>query len=253
MKKISISKRSAHSSSLNYKLNKYVAHCGICSRRDAAALVKQGQISVNGKVEYNPAYAVKPGDEISYRSKIIRPEQDKVYILLNKPKNTITTLRDERNRKTVFDLIKDKVPQRVFPVGRLDRNTTGLLLLTNDGELAQKLSHPSYRMKKIYHVCLDRNVLKEDLEKIQNGLELADGFVKVDGIEYVQGKKNELGVELHIGKNRIIRRIFEALGYTIEKLDRVYLAGLTKRKLPRGKFRHLTKEEVIRLKYFNAS
>ena len=157
---------------------------------------------------------------------------------------------DERGRKTVFDLIKDEIKERVFPIGRLDRNTTGLLLMTNDGELAQKLGHPSHRMKKLYHAVLDKNITKNDLERIMEGVILPeDGKALVDGVDYANDKKNEVGIELHVGKNRIVRRIFEHLGYQVEKLDRVYLAGLTKKNLPRGRYRHLTEKEVIQLKH----
>jgi 23S rRNA pseudouridine2605 synthase len=233
------------------KLNKFIAHCGICSRRQAAELIKKGEVMVNGKVEVNPAYEVKPKDKISHKGIVVQPQSKMIYILLNKPKDTITTLNDERNRNTVFDLIKHKIEERIYPVGRLDRNTTGLLLMTNDGDLAQRLAHPSHKMKKIYHVYLDRNLTPRDFEKIQQGFELEDGFIKVDGIDYVEAKKNEIGIQIHSGKNRIVRRIFEHLEYQIEKLDRVYLAGLTKKNLPRGKFRHLTTQEVIMLKHFN--
>lgn len=238
------------SSSSPMRLNKFVAHCGICSRRGAADLVKAGQISVNGKVEINPAYEVQPRDQISYQGKFIRPEENKVYILMNKPKNTITTSKDEMDRNTVMKLLDGKIDERIYPVGRLDRNTTGLLLLTNDGELSLKLSHPSFKVKKIYHVGLDRNLTKADLTKISEGITLEDGEIKVDGIDYVGDHRDEIGVEIHSGKNRIVRRIFEHLGYEVKKLDRVFYAGLTKKNLPRGKFRHLTKQEIITLKHF---
>jgi len=232
------------------RLNKYVAHCGICSRRQAADLVKSGKVLVNGKVESNPAYEVKPSDKISYDGKNIKPEEKKVYILMNKPKDTITTLKDERTRKTVIDLLEGKIEERVYPVGRLDRNTTGLLLLTNDGELSQKLSHPSHKAKKIYHVVLDKPLTKKHFEQITQGLMLEDGKAEVDGIDFVDGKKDEIGIEIHSGKNRIVRRIFEHLQYEVTKLDRVYYAGLTKKNLARGRFRHLTTQEVIMLKHF---
>jgi 23S rRNA pseudouridine2605 synthase len=232
-----------------FRLNKYIAHCGICSRREAAVLVKNGQIMVNGVVHTNPAYEVREEDKISYQGKIIKPQSQLIYLLLNKPKNVITSMNDERGRKTVSDLIKDQVSERIFPVGRLDRNTTGLLLLTNDGDLAQKLSHPSHRMKKIYHVVLDKALTKNDLQNIINGVQLEDGMAQVDGIDYANDKKSEVGVEIHIGKNRIVRRIFEHLGYEVVKLDRVYYAGLTKKNLQRGRFRHLTEKEVIQLKH----
>ncbi|HEX5625425.1 MAG TPA: pseudouridine synthase [Saprospiraceae bacterium] len=232
-----------------FRLNKFIAHCGICSRREAAQLVKNGSIQVNGEVLTNPAYEVQEKDEIKYQGKVLRPHQQLVYLLMNKPKNVITTMNDERGRKTVADLIKHDIEERVFPVGRLDRNTTGLLLLTNDGELAQKLSHPSHKMKKIYHVTLDKPITKRDLEQILLGVTLDDGPAVVDGVDYAQDKKNEVGIEIHSGKNRIVRRIFEHLGYQVEKLDRVYLAGLTKKNLARGRYRHLTEKEIIQIKH----
>lgn len=233
------------------RLNKYVAHCGIGSRRAAADFVKNGDVTVNGEVVLEPFYLVQPTDKVTYKGKPIQPEGNKVYILMNKPKGFITTVSDDRGRKTVMDLLRNKVEERVFPVGRLDRATTGLLLLTNDGDLTKKLSHPSHRMKKVYHVVLDKAVAKVDLEKIRNGLELEDGLAQVDGVDYVDGAgKTEVGIEIHIGKNRIVRRIFESLGYVVEKLDRMYYAGLTKKDLPRGFFRHLTEKEVIMLKHF---
>ncbi|MFZ1296478.1 MAG: pseudouridine synthase, partial [Saprospiraceae bacterium] len=197
----------------------------------------------------NPAYELQEKDKVYYEDKLIKLSQTLFYILLNKPKNVITTLNDERGRKTVFDLIKQDIKDRVYPVGRLDRNTTGLLLLTNDGDLAQKLSHPSHKMKKIYHATLDKNLTKADMDRILMGVKLEDGIAEVDGIEYANDKKNEIGVEIHSGKNRIVRRIFEHLGYETIKLDRVYFAGLTKKNIPRGKFRHLTDKEIIQLKH----
>jgi 23S rRNA pseudouridine2605 synthase len=233
------------------RLNKYIAYCGVCSRRQAADLVKSGAVIVNGKEMLEPFYQMKANDLVSVKGKPVKPESRKVYILMNKPKNVITTAKDERGRKTVMDLLAGKVNERVFPVGRLDRDTTGLLLLTNDGELAEKLTHPSHGVKKIYHVQLDRSLPNSDLEKIRKGIELEDGIALVDGVDYVEGTKHtELGVEIHIGKNRIVRRIFEKLGYTVERLDRVYLGGLTKKDLPRGFFRKLTEREVIMLKHF---
>lgn len=234
------------------RLNKYIAYCGVCSRRQAADLVKSGAVTVNGKEMLEPFYQMKANDLVSVKGKPVKPESRKVYILMNKPKNVITTAKDERGRKTVMDLLAGKVHERVFPVGRLDRDTTGLLLLTNDGELAEKLTHPSHGVKKIYHVQLDRSLPHADLEKIRKGIELEDGIAVVDGVDYVEGTKHtELGVEIHIGKNRIVRRIFEKLGYTVERLDRVYLGGLTKKDLPRGFFRKLTEREVIMLKHFS--
>ena len=234
------------------RLNKYVAKSGLCSRRQAAELVKNGQIQVNGKVVLEPYYEVQPDDRITYKGKPLQVEERKVYILLNKPKDVITTVHDERGRKTVLDLLQDKVRERVYPVGRLDRATTGLLVLTNDGDLAKKLAHPSHKVKKVYHVVLDRPVRPEDLEKISNGLQLEDGLDLVDSIDYVKDAgKSEVGIELHIGKNRIVRRIFEHLGYQVRRLDRTYYAGLTKKDLPRGRYRFLTEREIIMLKHFS--
>lgn len=233
-----------------FRLNKFVAHTGICSRRKAAELVKAGKISVNGKAELNPAYLVQPDDKIEYQGKILGVEEKKVYVLMNKPKDVVTTVSDEKGRRTVIDLLRNKVKERVYPVGRLDKNTTGLLLLTNDGDLAKKLSHPSYEIKKFYHVVLEKEFKEEDLEKLREGLELEDGLAEIDGADFMKGKKNEIGIELHSGKNRIIRRMFEHLGYQVIKLDRLYYAGLTKKDLPRGWFRHLNEKEVIMLKHF---
>jgi 23S rRNA pseudouridine2605 synthase len=233
------------------RLNKYVAHCGICSRRQAVEHIKAGEVSVNGAVVIEPFYQVQPSDQVQFKGKNIRPEEHKVYILMNKPKDYITTLSDEKGRKTVISLLKDQVAERVFPVGRLDRLTTGLLLLTNDGDLAKKLSHPSHKVKKFYQVELNKPVDKADLERIRQGLELEDGRAEVDGVDYIEGgRRSEVGIRLHIGKNRIVRRIFERLGYEVKKLDRVYYAGLTKKDLPRGFWRHLTEQEVIMLKHF---
>lgn len=234
------------------RLNKYVAHCGIASRRQAAELVKAGKVTVNGEVKREPYYVVQEGDEIAYEGKRIRPEEKRVYILLNKPRNTISTVRDEKGRRTVLDILQKRVPERIFPVGRLDRNTTGLLLLTNDGELAQRLAHPSHEVRKVYQVVLDKPLQAGHLQQIRDGLELEDGPAPVDEIVLLPEKGDrEVSVELHIGRNRIVRRIFEALGYEVKRLDRTHYAGLTKKDLPRGFFRHLKEEEVRRLKYFS--
>jgi len=233
------------------RLNKYVAHSGICSRRQAADHVKNGLVTVNGEVERSPGYQVQEEDEIRYKGELIKPEERKVYLLLNKPRGYITTTSDDRGRKTVLDLVGDKVPERIFPVGRLDRETTGLLLLTNDGDLAKKLAHPSHEISKFYQVTLDKNVTPEHLDAIRQGLTLEDGPTPVDGVEYIRGKKkDEVGIEIHIGRNRIVRRIFEHLGYEVKRLDRSYYAGLTKKDLPRGFSRHLTEREIIMLKHF---
>ncbi len=233
------------------RLNKFVAHCGVASRRKAAQIVKSGRISVNGIKECNPSYMVQPTDQVYLDSKLILPEKKRIYLLLNKPKNIITSMADDRGRTTVRDLIKDQYPERIYPVGRLDRMTTGLLLLTNDGQVAQKLAHPKYKIKKVYHVVLDKALQSKDRIRIAQGLELEDGTAQVDQIEYVQGRsKKEIGIELHLGKNRIIRRIFEALDYKVIRLDRTYYAGLTKKDLPRGHYRPLTEQEIIMIKHF---
>lgn len=233
------------------RLNKFVAQCGVCSRRKAAELVKNGEIKVNGVIEVNPGYVTVPKDKVFYQGKRLRLEVKKVYILMNKPKNVVTTVNDERGRKTVMDIVEKKIKQRVYPVGRLDRNTTGLLLITNDGDLTKKLSHPSYKVKKRYNVELDRKLTEKDLNKIRKGLDLEDGKAIVDKIDYIPEKpKNLATLELHSGRNRIIRRIFEALKYEVVRLDRVYYAGLTKKDLPRGWFRDLKKQEIIMLKHF---
>lgn len=233
------------------RLNKYVAMSGICSRRKAAELVKDGQVKVNGEININPGFEVSKTDVVEYKGKKLIPQLDKVYLLMNKPKNTITTASDEKGRRTVLDLIGDKVPQRIFPVGRLDRATTGLLLLTNDGDLAHSLSHPSSQVRKIYHATLDKPLTEKDLAKIKKGIRLEEGIALVDGVSYLEEKpKNIVGIEIHIGWNRIIRRIFEQLNYEVVKLDRVYFAGLTKKDLKRGWFRHLNGQEIIMLKHF---
>lgn len=233
------------------RLNKYIAHCGICSRRKAAEYIEQGLVTVNGTVVKEMGHRVMEADVVTYQGKVVKPEQNMVYLLLNKPKHVITTLKDEKGRTTVMDLLKGVVPERIFPVGRLDRATTGLLLLTNDGELAKTLAHPSHEVDKIYHVVLDRPVDPKHLEQIRAGITLEDGPVPVDQVDYVKGaERNEIGIEVHIGRNRIVRRIFEHFKYEVKRLDRTYYAGLTKKKLPRGKYRFLTKQEVIMLKHF---
>ncbi len=232
-------------------LNKYIAHSGECSRREAAELVKQGKVKVNGELVMEPGYRVQEFDQVTIAGKKLTPTKGRVYILLNKPKGFITTTDDPEGRETVMDLVANAGIDRLFPVGRLDRNTTGLLLLTNDGDLAQKLSHPSYETKKVYQASLDKPLTKADFEKIANGLTLDDGEVFVDAISYLD-EKNEIGLEIHSGRNRIVRRIFESLGYEVEKLDRVMYAGLTKKNLPRGNWRFLTEREVVLLKHFKS-
>jgi 23S rRNA pseudouridine2605 synthase len=230
-------------------LNKYIAHSGECSRRDAAEMVKQGKVRVNGELILEPGYRVEPGDQVTLSGKKLTPQKNLSYILLNKPKGFLTTTEDPEDRKTVMDLVESAGVDRLFPVGRLDRNTTGVLLLTNDGALAHRLSHPSYNMKKVYHVTLDKNLTRADYEKIAKGLELEDGFIQVDEIAYLENR-HEVGLEIHSGKNRIVRRIFESLGYQVEKLDRVMYAGLTKKNVSRGKWRFLDEKEIIFLKHF---
>jgi 23S rRNA pseudouridine2605 synthase len=230
-------------------LNKFIAHCGVCSRRDAAELVKVGKVKVNNEIITEPGHKVSAKDEIHVNGKKISLAKNLIYILLNKPKDYITTTDDPQKRKTVLALIKIK--ERIYPVGRLDRNTSGVLLLTNDGELSQKLTHPSQEVKKVYHVTLNRPLDKKDFDKILKGIILEDGPASVDVLAYADIKdKTQLGVEIHSGRNRIVRRIFEHLGYDVKNLDRVLFAGLTKKNVERGKWRFLTEKEVRELKYF---
>lgn len=229
------------------RLNKYIANAGVCSRREADKLIEAGAVTVNGVVVTELGTKIMPTDEVRYGDQVLQREKP-VYILLNKPKDFITTTSDEYDRKNVMNLVAGACTQRVYPVGRLDRNTTGLLLITNDGELAKKLTHPRYGVKKIYHVELDKNLSQEDFEQIITGVELNDGFIAPDELAYVGETRREVGITLHSGKNRIVRRIFEHLGYEVVKLDRVYYAGLTKKDLPRGRWRFLREEEVNILK-----
>lgn len=230
------------------RLNKYIANAGICSRREADVLIQTGSVSVNGTMITELGYRIKPTDMVSYGGQTIKREK-LVYIVINKPKNFITTSDDPYDRETVLSLIKDACKERVYPVGRLDRNTTGVLIITNDGEMTKKLTHPRYEKKKIYHVVLDKTVTGVDIKQIKEGLELEDGLIQVDEVSYVSGAdKKEVGIELHSGKNRIVRRIFEHLGYDVKKLDRVSFAGLTKKDLPRGRWRFLTQQEIDFLK-----
>lgn len=230
------------------RLNKYIASTGLCSRREADNLIRAGVITVNDKVVTELGTKIKPGDIVKYNGQIIKPEK-KVYILLNKPKDYVTTTKDPHCKKHVLQLIKGACKERVFPVGRLDRNTTGVLLLTNDGELAKRLTHPKYNKLKIYHVTLDKNLKPEHKKQIEEGITLEDGFIKVDAIEYTNpDDKKQVGVEIHSGRNHIIRRIFAHFNYKVIKLDRVYFAGLTKKGLPRGKWRFLTEKEIAMLK-----
>ena len=230
------------------RLNKYIANAGICSRREADELIAAGSVKVNGEIITEMGYKVKPGDKVIFGDQALRSET-KRYVLLNKPKDYITTLDDPEGRKTVVSLVKNACAERIYPVGRLDRNTSGVLLLTNDGDLTKKLTHPSHNIRKVYHVVIDQPLAHEDLKQIEKGVELEDGFIKVDAIDFIEGtNRKELGIEIHSGKNRIVRRIFEHLGYTINRLDRVVFAGLTKKDLPRGHWRHLSKEEINFLK-----
>ena len=235
-------------------LNKFIAHAGVCGRREAAELVKGGKVVVNGDKIFEPGFKVAPTDKVLVKGKQVYLQKNAVYILLNKPKDYITTANDPEGRKTVLDIIKGATADRVYPVGRLDRNTTGVLLLTNDGELAQKLTHPSFEIKKIYEVTLDRPVAKKDLEAVLAGVTLEDGFVAADACGYANGKdKNVIGIEIHSGRNRIVRRIFEHLGYDVRGLDRVMFANLTKKNVDRGKYRFLQEKEVRLLKFMNKS
>lgn len=229
------------------RLNKYIANAGICSRRDADLLIEEGKIKINGKVVTELGSKVEREDEVRFNDKVISP-QNYVYVLLNKPKDYITTMDDPQERRTVMQLIEGACDERIYPVGRLDRQTTGLLLFTNDGELSQKLTHPSYKIKKIYQVGLDKPITKQHLEDIASGIKLEDGPVKVDDIVVLDESKKNLGIQIHVGKNRIVRRIFEHFGYEVIKLDRTLYGNLTKKELPKGKWRMLTPKEVILLK-----
>ncbi|TGE14895.1 pseudouridine synthase [Hymenobacter elongatus] len=231
------------------RLNRYIANAGICSRREADSLIAAGEIKVNGQVVTEMGYQVQPTDTVQYGKTNLKREKH-VYVLLNKPKDFLTTTDDPEGRRTVMELVATASKERIFPVGRLDRNTTGLLLFTNDGEVAQKLSHPSHKNKKIYQVELSQPLTEEHLRQIAEGVELEDGKADVDDVAVVAGNAHFVGIELHLGRNRIVRRIFEHLGYEVVTLDRVQYAGLTKKDLPRGKWRFLSEKEVIRLKYF---
>ena len=229
------------------RLNKYISNSGICSRREADVFIKAGSASVNGKLINEMGYKVMPGDVVKFDGSTISPEK-KRYVLLNKPKNFITTMDDDRGRKTVMELVSKASKERIYPVGRLDRNTTGLLLFTNDGELAKKLTHPKHNIQKLYHASLDKKLSMSDMQKIADGFILDEKRVLVDEISYIINQpKSEVGVKIHSGRNRIIRRIFENFNYSVVKLDRVIFAGLTKKDLPRGHWRHLTELEVSTL------
>lgn len=232
-------------------LNKFISHAGVSGRREAAEIVRKGIVKVNGKIITEPGHKISPKDEVAVNGKKVFLSKNLVYILLNKPKDFITTTDDPQGRKTVLDLIRRATNERVYPVGRLDRNTSGLLLLTNDGELSQKLTHPSNEIKKIYAVTLDKPLDKKDFDQILKGIVLEDGPASVDKLAYADAKdRTQLGVEIHSGRNRIVRRIFEHLGYDVKNLDRVMFAGLTKKNIERGKWRFLNEKEVRELKYF---
>ena len=230
------------------RLNKFLANAGICSRREADVLIATGVVSINGVTITELGYKIKPTDSVQYDGETINAEK-KRYVLLNKPKGFITTMDDPRGRKTVMTLVSKACKERIYPIGRLDRETTGLLLFTNDGDMAKKLTHPRYQSKKIYHVELNKSVNKADFEKLLKGVDLEDGRSKVDQVSFVSdASSKEVGVELQSGKNRIVRRLFESLGYEVVKLDRVQFSSLTKKDLPRGMYRHLTEQEVAFLK-----
>lgn len=245
---MAMNKKKTQKPSEGIRLNKFIAHAGICSRREADMHIKIGSVKVNNKVMTEMGYKVKPTDEVQFDGQRLQAEKP-TYVLLNKPKGFITTTRDEKGRKTVMDLVANATKARIVPVGRLDRPTTGLLLFTNDGDLAKKLTHPSTGVKKLYHVVLDKNVSGQHLQSIKAGIKLDDGSIKADEVSYVQGaSKREVGIALHSGRNRIVRRIFESLGYEVITLDRVLFAGLTKKDIPRGHWRHLSQTEVQQLK-----
>lgn len=230
-------------------MNKFISNSGVCSRREADNRIAMGLVSVNGTTMTEMGYKVKPTDEVRYEGKRLKAEKP-VYILLNKPKGFITTTEDPQERHTVMNLIANACSERVYPVGRLDRNTTGLLLLTNDGDLADKLTHPSYNVKKIYKVELDKPITKADFEQLAAGIRLEEGVAVPDDLAIVSDDRQTVGIELHIGWNRIVRRLFESLGYQVVKLDRVVYAGLDKKDLPRGNWRFLTQPEIVRLKHY---
>ena len=230
------------------RLNKYLANAGVCSRREADEFIQAGVVKVNGEIVTELGTKVKRSDEVHFHDQLVSIEK-KVYILLNKPKDYVTTADDPQNRKTVMDLVKGACRERIYPVGRLDRNTTGVLLLTNDGELATKLTHPQFLKKKIYHVYLDKNVTAADMKQIADGIELEDGEIHADAIDSEsETDRKQVGIEIHSGRNRIVRRIFEHLGYKVIRLDRVYFAGLTKKNVRRGDWRFLTEQEVNMLR-----
>lgn len=245
-KKITTAPKAADEST-GIRLNKYIANSGVCSRREADTYIEHGSVEVNGKLVTEMGYKVQPEDVVRFDGTSITPEQ-KRYILLNKPKNYITTMDDDRGRKTVMELIANATKERVYPVGRLDRNTTGLLLFTNDGDLAKKLTHPKHNVRKLYHASLDKKLDLKDLDKLRGEVVIEGRKVFIDAISYVDGEpKTEIGIEIHSGRNRIVRKIFEHVGYKVNKLDRVVFAELTKKNLPRGRWRELTNQELNNL------
>ena len=244
-KKITPTKKVDESAGI--RLNKYIANSGICSRREADTYIEHGSVEVNGKLVTEMGYKVMPEDVVRFDGTSISPEK-KRYVLLNKPKNYITTMEDDRGRSTVMELIQNATKERIYPVGRLDRNTTGLLLFTNDGEMAKKLTHPKHNVRKLYHASLDRKLDLKDLEKLRGDVVIEGKKVFIDAISYVEGEqKTEIGIEIHSGRNRIVRKIFEHVGYKVNKLDRVLFSGLTKKNLPRGRWRELTTQEIANL------
>ena len=245
---------STDKSTENMPLNKFISHCGVSSRREAIPYIRDGKVTVNGNVVTEPGYKIVSTDVVIYNGKKLFVTKNRVYILLNKPKDYITTTDDPQGRKTVLDLIKHATTERVYPVGRLDRNTSGVLLFTNDGELTQKLTHPSFGIKKVYEVRLDKPLTKADFDKIVKGIKLEDGEIHADVLAYADSRdKSIIGIEIHSGRNRIVRRIFEHLGYDVKGLDRVMYAGLTKKNVDRAKWRYLSEKEIRVLKYMNNS
>jgi 23S rRNA pseudouridine2605 synthase len=230
------------------RLNRFISNAGVCSRREADKYIAAGVVSINGQIVTELGTKVSPDDEVRFDNRLLTPER-KVYVLLNKPRDVVTTTDDPHADRTVMELVKGACEERIYPVGRLDRNTTGLLLFTNDGELSKRLTHPSHKVEKVYQVTLDKVVSVNDMQKITDGIELEDGPISADGITFVEGQdKDTIGIEIHSGRNRIVRRIFESLGYRVKSLDRVSFAGLTKKNLPRGKWRLLSPREVSFLK-----
>jgi 23S rRNA pseudouridine2605 synthase len=239
-------------SGVDMPLNKYLAHCGLASRRKAVEFIEKGVVTVNGEVKLEPYYRIQKGDVVTCEGKEVQVQERKIYLLLNKPKGIITTTDDERGRPTVLDIVDPHYPERIYPVGRLDRDTTGLLLITNDGDLAAKLTHPSQNVQKHYRIGIDKPLSPADFERIEKGVELDDGILEVNWIRFSEEQPNHDVIELEIveGRNRVVRRLFESLGYRVRKLDRFYFAGLTKRELQRGSFRELSQREIMMLKHF---